>query len=62
MTELAKERLTEPVEFETMIWKQGTIWIIPVNKELAEQYDFNKQTVTVKLTPHPDKAPFRVAG
>ena len=60
MAEHAKERLTEAVVFDTMIWKQGTIWIIPVKKELAEKYDLNKQTVTVKLTPHPDKSPFRV--
>jgi len=46
-----KIKLNKTVEFETTIWKMGERYVIPIEKELADDYDLTKVTVKITMTP-----------
>lgn len=43
--------LTEPVSFNATIWKQGEIFIIRIDKKLAQKFDLLGLDVRVTIDP-----------
>ena len=46
-----KKKLTTPIQFDTTIWKMGDRYVIPIERDIADNFELTKAKVNVKITP-----------
>jgi len=46
-----KKQLESPIQFDTTIWKMGDRYVIPIERNIADEFELTKIKVNVRITP-----------